>query len=232
MKSLGTHPMKTALATGLLATVLSTGAASAVTLISSTVNNGSFESVDGVVNTSYIEKVTQFDGAAAGEVDNWTIWSSVATNFNNSGTEVWSPAPAAPVGPDGIRFAFLQPGNAIYNLTSHTIQAGDMLSFSWDHIRGRNLSHTVTLVYFDGTNVLPVPATEVFATASSQSYSGTFTIPAGSLAIGHTLGLGIVNTSDNWVEVDNFKLDTIPEPSVALLGALGLLGFSRRRRSC
>jgi hypothetical protein len=216
----------------LLAGLLTSGPAwAATTLIDPVTNNGSFESVNGTINTSFTTKITQWDGHGSGEIDHWTLWDGVATASNDSGSQVWTPAPAPPAGPEGVRFAFLQPGNAVYNLTSHVAAAGDSFTFSWDHVGGRNLSHTVSLVYFDGTNVLALAGTEVFATTSQLSYGDTFTLAADSPAIGKTIGLGVINTSSNWAEVDNFTLSVtpVPEPAAALLGALGILTVLRRR---
>jgi hypothetical protein len=226
------HHAKPGLAAVLLAGLLTSSlAGAATTLIDAGTNNGSFESVNGTINTSFTTKITQWDGHGSGEIDHWTQWSGVATASDDSGSQVWTPAPAPPSGPEGVRFAFLQPGNAVYNLTSHVAQAGDSFTFSWDHIGTRNLSHTVSLVYLDGVDVFALAGTEVFATASQLTYDDTFTLAADSPAIGKTIGLGVINTSSNWAEVDNFTLTVtpVPEPSAALLGALGVLAVIRRR---
>lgn len=235
MKARRPDLMKNVLPLALFATFLAAGASQAATvLISPTVNNGSFESVNGTINTAFTTKIAQWDGSANGEIDNWTVWTGVSTAANDSGTQIWTGGPQPPAGPEGVRFAFLQPGNAVANMTTYTVQAGDVFTFSWDHVGTRNLSHTVSLVYFDGTSMVALSGTSVNATASGTTYGGTFTIAADSAAIGRTIGIGIQNTSTNWAEVDNFNLSvtSVPEPSVALLGAAGLLAFARRRRAC
>lgn len=218
----------------LLVGLFSTGIAGAATLISPTLNNGSFESINGTVNTANTVKIGQWDGSASGEIDNWAVWSGVSTASNDSGTQFWSTTLTPPAGPEGVRFAFLQPGNAVTNMTSYTIQAGDVFTLSWDHVGTRNLTHTVSLIYMFEGNVVKIAGTDVLATTSGTTYGGTFTIAADSPAIGSTVGIGVVNTSANWAEVDNFNLSvvSVPEPSAALLlGATGLLAFARRRKS-
>ena len=220
------------LATGLLASLLSSGlAGAATTLIDADTNNGSFEYVNGVNNPSYTTKVDQWDGDSAGEIDDWTWWSG---NSNDSGSQVWTPAPAPPAGPTGVRFGFIQPGSGVYNLTTYTAQVGDTFTLSWDHVGTRNVPHTVSLVYFDGTNVLAIPGTDIAATASQLAYGGTFTLAADSPAISYPIGIGVTNSTINqWGEIDNFVLsvESVPEPSAALLGGLGLLALFRRRKA-
>lgn len=217
----------------MLAFLLPMGFAGAATLINPTINNGSFEYVDGSPLTQPSgTKIVGWDTPGL-NIDNWTLWSGPE---NDSGTQVWTPGPPPPQGPEGIWFAFLQPGASIYNLTGHTIQAGDTFTFSWDNIGTRtNLSHTVSLVFFDGTNVQVIPDTTVTGLNGGNAYGGTFTIPEGSLSIGHTIGLGVVNTSESWPELDNFVLEVtpVPEPStLALAGASALFVITRaiRRR--
>ena len=53
----------------LLAGLFATGIAGAASLISPTLNNGSFESINGTVDTANTVKIGQWDGAAAGEIE-------------------------------------------------------------------------------------------------------------------------------------------------------------------
>jgi len=216
------------LATGLLASLLSTGlAGAATTLIDPTTNNGSFEYVNGVNNPAFTAKITHWDTHSEGDVDNWTLWAGVATSSDDSGIQHSTSTT------DGVRFAFLQPGNAVYNLTSYFAAAGDSFTFSWDHIGG-NYAHTVSLVYFNGTDVISIAASGVDSgTAPGNGKGGTYVIPDDSPAIGYQIGLGVVNNSVDWPNIDNFVLsvESVPEPSTALLGGLGLLALFQRRKT-
>lgn len=225
MKTKYNWHLKRTLSTAVLVGALTSGiAGAATTLINADTNNGSFEYVNGVNNPAFATKITTWDGHLAGEIDNWTLWAGAS---NDSGTERMTTGPS-----HGLRLAFLQPGNSVHNLTNHLAAAGDSFTFSWDHVRN-NFAHTVSLVYFNGTNVVIVPDTSVASgTTPGNGKGGTFVLPADSPAIGFAIGLGVVNDSNNWANVDNFTLTVtpVPEPSALLLGSLGgLLVFSRRR---
>lgn len=81
-------------------------AATADILIDPIVNNGSFEFAGGVLNTA---KVQVWDGSP--DVDNWAVWTEVSTADTDSGVENTGNAS------DGVMVAFMQGGNATYNMT-------------------------------------------------------------------------------------------------------------------
>jgi hypothetical protein len=62
----------------------------------------------------------------------------------------------------------------------------------------------------------------------STTVSGTFA-PGDTIAIVFTGTNGTGSGSRQGIAIDNFFL-SVPEPSIALLGGLGLLGLLRRRR--
>ncbi|MCF7673783.1 MAG: hypothetical protein K9M97_00445, partial [Akkermansiaceae bacterium] len=139
--------------------------------------------------------------------DNWAVWNAAvggpSTADNDSGTYEGALATA------GTRLAFLQGNNAAYNMTTHVVAAGDVFTFTWDHLN-RNSSHTVSLVYDDGGMITTIAASAVTSTAVGNGKGATYTVLAGDPAIGKTIGLGIANNNSNYPEVDNFVLSVVP----------------------
>ena len=170
------------------------GPAWAIVLIDPDTNNGSFEMAGGVIN---VEKIQEWDGAV--DIDFWTEWTGVSGAMGDSGIEMTGNAS------DGDMVSFLQPNNAVYNLTSHVAQEGDNFFFSWDHVL-RNSLHTVGLVWDDGGTITSIAASEISSDTAGTSNSNSFTVQAGDPWIGSTIGLGLVNNNSNYPEVDNFIL--------------------------
>lgn len=196
--------------------MLANSASAATILIDPTTRNGSFE-------TETTKQLTW------GGVDSWDEWTGVSTANGDSGTDE-NPATAT----DGVRIAFLQGGNAAYNMTSHLVSVGDVYTYSWDHASRADRTHTVGLVFDDGGTVTSIVSSEITTTglATPNTYGGgTYTVLAGDAAIGKTIGMGIHATAA-YPEVDNFILsvDQVPEPSSAALLGLGGLALILRRR--
>ena len=181
---------------------VSSAATAQTILIDPTTNNGSFEYADGVLSTAKIG----FD--VTPDVDNWTQWTEVSPAAKNSGVENLSTHAT-----DGGMIAYLEYGDAIYNLTSYVASEGDFFGFSWDHVQRESRAHRVGLVYDDGGTITSIVDSELFSTDPSPgiptTYTNYYTIPAGSPAIGHAVGLGIFASDSEgggYPEVDNFIL--------------------------
>jgi hypothetical protein len=181
-------------------------------LIDPTTLNGSFEN-----NSSK----TTFD---SGLVPNWVVWTGVSAASNDSGTD------ASGAATQGTRDAYLQGGNADFDLTSYTFQAGDVFTYTWDWALVGRGSATAQLGYWNGSIVVAIAGTDTsFQSNSSQGLGlgTTYTVLPGDPAIGNEIAMTILAPSgSNYPEVDNFVLTVtpVPEPSVAALGGLGGLG--------
>ncbi|MES2439646.1 MAG: hypothetical protein V4584_11290 [Verrucomicrobiota bacterium] len=167
-------------------------------LIDATTNNGSFESLGGVAGST--AKATHWDTDPDGDVNNWTLFPGV-TAFNDSGTE----AAGNPVPTHGIRRAFLQNGNATYNMTTHVIQAGDTFTFLWDALNA--VAHNVSLVYNNSGTIVTLGAPVAIA-AVGNNQTGTYTVAPGDPAIGKTVGIKLASTG-GWPNLDNVRLSYV-----------------------
>ena len=209
-----------------LSCLLTTEVRSATTLIGPGVQNGSFEFLAGASGS--LLTANHWDTDPNGDVDFWTDWNGVGIG----GTFVKITAT------DGDRLAFVQNGNHAYNLTSYIAQQGDEFAFSFDRTRalGADPELIVGLVYDDGGTITALTSSDL-VTTTSGSKASTFTIGAGSPAIGKAIGLGLRNgLGSNFPEPDNFVLTVTsapipaPEPAAATLALFGLLGLTFRRR--
>jgi MYXO-CTERM domain-containing protein len=86
----------------------------------------------------------------------------------------------------------------------------------------------------DGTNFSPVPGTTAsvatsFALASVDFSDINDLDGAAAVTLRYTLSGATSTTGNN--RIDNLQINTVPEPAAALLGALGVIGLLRRRRS-
>ena len=201
----------------------------ATVLIDPTHNNGSFEYADGVLSTAKIG----FD--VTPDIDNWTQWTEVSPTAKNSGVENISSHAS-----DGVMIAYLEHPDAIKNMTTWIAQEGDTFDFSWDHVQRDSRAHRVGLVYDDGGTFTSIAASEVYSTDPSPAipftYTGSFTVAAGSPVIGHAIGLGLFASDSEgggYPEVDNFILTVtpVPEPTSIVLMGLALVGLVAVRRS-
>ncbi len=153
-----------------------------VTLIGNDVRNGSFELLNGFPNAA---KATHWDTDPDGDVDNWTVWPGESTAENDSGTEATGAT-------HGSKAAFLQNGNAVYNLTNYVAKVGDAVALRFDH-PGGGAAIRAGIVYNSGTIGAPVisrlTAAELALTATGNNKYLIYVIPAGSPAIGKAIGV-------------------------------------------
>lgn len=139
--------------------------------------------------------------------------------------------------------AFVRNGNGAYNVSTYTIQSGDVFEVSlvakgWQtfaNTAGAELTITVFFGSDPSTNILGsfntgvLPQGDTFATW--QSYSDT--IAATPASVGEVLGVSVLQTSsinNTFGQFDEVSINVVPEPTVALLGSLGLMGLMFRRR--
>lgn len=129
-----------------------------------------------------------------------------------------------------------------YQFTVDTTGEVDLI-VTWDQTRSSSGPASFALQYStDGTNFTTFSSYTVAAVtwaggtpAVGSSYSADLSAVTAVENVA-TLTLRLVDTeavdgaSTGTNRVDNFMVATIPEPTVAALGALGLLGLLRRRR--
>lgn len=131
-----------------------------------------------------------------------------------------------------------QDGGA-YQASSYTIATGD--SFTLDWVAGatsngaRNTAMLVTLFRTtDGGATRTVIATSNAllggTTNTFQSYTLGYTATAADAGAQIGVEFDYNVGTGNYAGFDNFALSVVPEPSAALLAALGVLGLVKRRR--
>ena len=205
-----------------LTLALNTATAQSVILIDGDNNNGDFETVNGgTVNNS---KIQQWD-LAGNDIDNWTEWTDHPT-YTTTGDS----------GVEAIQVAFLQPGNATYNLTNYQAQVGDVLFYSFDKVNGRDFDITFNLLYDNGAgSIVESTASTPIVTVTGEglgTYSSTYTVQPGDDLVGRMIGVGFYNSIE-YPNLDNVVLEVtpVPEPATLLLIAgCGLaLGAFRKR---
>jgi hypothetical protein len=174
--------------------------------------------------------------------------TNIATGYDAPGADIpgWTDLSLAPAADSGVEgpgawwgtyqngySSFMRVGNSAYLISGHTIQAGEeftigIVAKTWDAAS----QFTATLFYDSPTNVIGTFTSGVDGTWTS--YSDSTGIVATPESVGGTLGIIIANTYSphpGFLNFDNVTIDVVPEPSVALLGGLGVLGLLRRRRA-
>lgn len=167
-------------------------------LIDNTLRNGDFEMRNGAPNAI---KTTAWDMPAPNDIDNWTEWTGVSTVADNTGVEGG--------GSHGAMRGFFRSGNAAYNMTPSVAAEGSVYSCTWKQVNAAGSTLSVQLVYDDGGVITAIPASLAITNTGTAAVPGighlVFRIPAGSPAIGKTIGIG-VSSLGNWIGVDEFVL--------------------------
>jgi len=178
-----------------------------ITLISDTVRNGSFELLGPEPGLPNAAKATHWDTDPDGDVTYWTNWQAESTAESDTGTQVG----AAGTVTHGVKQATVQNGNAVFNMTDHIVQAGDIIFFGFSHTAG-GAAVRGSLIYDAGVSATPryrrfdnLAATEIANTVIGGTKSIYYTVPVGNSAIGFPLGVGFKSTSD-WPKLDSVKL--------------------------
>lgn len=205
----------------------------------SSIRNGGFE--DGGVTQTFAETPFWSSYFAEGDDSNFTLSSDVqtgalrglASGFSGTGTR-------------------RHPTNTI-PAADWTISAGDVFTVSVDWRNGAGFtvgSHQFQVILHvvdaDGNPVLDPDNGELnngdrllgrndplLTAGEYQTFTTTSNpVPADSPWIGNQIQLRLLNTGTrtSFVMIDNVYLAAIPEPTVTLLGGLGLLSLLRRRR--
>ena len=169
-----------------------------------------------------------FDNPGA-DIIGWTNYAGIA----DAGVE----GPVAWWGPYDFQAAFINGGGSAFNLSDHTIQAGDafvvsFLARSWQWT-GANGQWTATLFYDNPANVIGSYTTPGQLAEHWQpwvSYTSDTPIAATPASVGGKLGILMSNTGSRIALVDEIVV-SVPEPTaISLAGVAGLGLLLQRRR--
>ena len=186
----------------------------------------SFENLDFDAGVAHFP--TGFDAPGA-DVPGWVNGGPIVDS-GVEGQEAWW-------GPYEDFAAFMAAGDSAYNLSSYTIQAGDVFNVSWysQHWNWEGpAAWTATLFYDDPANVIgsftqsPLPNHTEWALFTSPSIAAT---PA---SVGGTLGILLSNTgaAGTHAQVDEIVVNLVPEPAtIGMVGVCGAFLVTLRRRA-
>ena len=186
-------------ATALLAGIVCTAFALPVT-----VQNHSFEIGMTVKSQNWMNRL----GTGANIITNWffrmddSVWVDTSVEGNNSGSEGnWCASIYGEQWPEGI-WQNLEHPIALNKNYTLTVDIGN----GWEATRVK-----LALRYHEGTNRINI-ASEIFPiTGGGGSFQGdasvSFVAQSGAPYIGKNLGVEIQNVSQNWVWVDNVRVD-------------------------
>lgn len=170
------------------------------------------------------------DGAIGTEANYKPLayWWAEGGAYLNSGTY---PDPitgyaAAAHGPSG---GYSHPGTtSIYTIAGYRVQSGEAGT-------GSISNSTIYIPYaasFDGVEVRVYVNDNLINTLAISSVSGSFDMNLGNLAVGDDVyvawGSGPTLSGDTFQST--YQINTIPEPSTAILTAIGLVGLLGRTR--
>lgn len=168
-------------------------------LIDNNTRNGSFELLGAAPGAPNAAKATHWDTDPDGDVTYWTLWPVEATASDDSGTETGGAT-------NGTKKGYLQGGNAVYNLTTHLVQPGDVFNLSYDHVPSSGaVGLRGGLVYDNAGTITRITEAELTSTVVGNGKRIIYTVPLGSPAIGKAIGVGFKSTGA-FNGVDSVKL--------------------------
>jgi hypothetical protein len=188
------------------------------------VENYSFEDPAGV-------KCKNWDGETTyPDVPGWTDGGAVSAD---SGLEAWSGTS------DGLNRGFLM-GNlqgagdpGVYQVTSYAIVAGETYRLTVDLRNDWNApTHQLGLYYTadGGATLVELVMETVDITGEWAAYTAQYTVGAADAAIGNNLVIKLNNNGAGWSNMDNVRLDLVPEPATLSLLGLGTMTLLRKRK--
>jgi hypothetical protein len=200
---------------------------------------------DGVIGTAsgyqslVPNTVSIFPGAAGG---------GISPMFTNLGNQAFSDLDAEPNGQGNFAFGRVaktafHPGvwsggtvGDIRGIIAYTIQSGEAgtiniinSSFAKLTTNTNSGANGVDLDIFVNDTLVGALSKNGFQSLTASNFNGSL----GNLSVGDTIYVTIGNNGNDAFDasVINFQLESVPEPSAALLGGLGMLALLRRRRA-
>lgn len=164
----------------------------------------------------------------------------------------WSNYPAGPLNDAGVEgpgawwldenytntygnAGFMSGGDAAYNMSTYTIQAGDVFNikyiagdWGWTGTGGQ---WTATLFYDNPANVIGSYVQNISSWMPTATwYSDLAGIAATPASVGGTLGILMTSTGTSIVQLDELTVNVVPEPATLALLGLGALAIVRKRK--
>jgi hypothetical protein len=183
--------------------------------------------------------INSFPGAAGG---------GTSPMFTNLGNQAFSDLDPEPNGQGNFAFGRVaktafHPGRwgdgslgDIRGIIAYTIQAGEAgtisiinSSFAKLTVATGSGANGVDLDIFVNDTLVGALSKNGFQSLTASNFNGSL----GNLSVGDTIYVTIGNNGNDAFDasVIDFQLESVPEPSAALLGGLGLLALLRRRRA-